>query len=347
MNDVKKRDQYWDLLKGMAIVLMLIGHSIQCGNGYEYYIERDFFDNTTFKLIYGFHMPLFMFISGYFFYLSIQKRTLYEYLKKNILQIFIPIVSFGSITFIIDNITRFTDFTIIAALKSYIVNILSTLWFLWAILLSSTLLSILNKCKLDSWYVNLGIIVILYSIPDVYFIIAGFKYLYPYYFLAYKYHQYNVLKEIGLQYNLIIGIIATIVYVMLMIFCYTEHTYIYTSYTYIFQQGMIGFHLYNDLLRTLVGVLGIIGVLGISRYLYQSYPYNSTFIRKLLTILGVNSMGIYCFQDLIMKRIPMIISDDYYLSELLVFTVVLLFSYFATYISQRIRPVRVLFLGGR
>ena len=49
--------------------LVIWRHSIQ----YCYAGEQAFFENPVFKFIYGFHMPLFMIISGYLFFGSCQK----------------------------------------------------------------------------------------------------------------------------------------------------------------------------------------------------------------------------------------------------------------------------------
>ena len=61
---VEKNRFYIDFVKGIAIFLMLWGHCIQfCAVG-----DFDFFENWVFKLIYSFHMPLFMLVSGYLFF---------------------------------------------------------------------------------------------------------------------------------------------------------------------------------------------------------------------------------------------------------------------------------------
>lgn len=60
-----KRNDTYDIVKGIAIILMVIGHS-----GCPYYLKN---------YIYLFHMPIFYFVSGYFFnekYLNIIKRKL-------------------------------------------------------------------------------------------------------------------------------------------------------------------------------------------------------------------------------------------------------------------------------
>lgn len=53
----KFRDQRLDIAKGIAIILVVIGHTIQ--NRFS-----DFDEHLGFRLIYSFHMPLFIFLSG-------------------------------------------------------------------------------------------------------------------------------------------------------------------------------------------------------------------------------------------------------------------------------------------
>ena len=51
---IKQRNPYWDTLKAMLIVLVVLGHT---GTA---------MGNKWLSVIYAFHMPLFIFISGYF-----------------------------------------------------------------------------------------------------------------------------------------------------------------------------------------------------------------------------------------------------------------------------------------
>ncbi len=60
MENTMQRDAYWDVVKGVLILLVVMGHVVQYGVG------GDFWHNPVFKGIYIFHMPLFMLVSGYF-----------------------------------------------------------------------------------------------------------------------------------------------------------------------------------------------------------------------------------------------------------------------------------------
>jgi fucose 4-O-acetylase-like acetyltransferase len=51
------RDDFLDIAKGIAIILVVIGHTLQ-------YNIANVEDNLWFRIIYAFHMPLFVFLSG-------------------------------------------------------------------------------------------------------------------------------------------------------------------------------------------------------------------------------------------------------------------------------------------
>lgn len=77
---VKKRDEYFDNLKGFLIILVIIGNSLEAASTKS--IDTHFFV----LLLYIFHMPLFVFLSGYFSKLS--NRTTKEKVK-NTLKIYV------------------------------------------------------------------------------------------------------------------------------------------------------------------------------------------------------------------------------------------------------------------
>lgn len=82
-----KRFEWIDGLKGLLIVLVVLGHSIQWNftNPYETF---------GFKLIYSFHMPLFFFISGYLTIIDTDRVHFQKWLRK-ILRLLIPFFSWA------------------------------------------------------------------------------------------------------------------------------------------------------------------------------------------------------------------------------------------------------------
>lgn len=79
------RLKYIDLLKGFGVVMVVIGH-------------MHYSENVD-KLIYGFHMPLFFFISGYLYHTP---DNVFVYIKRKFRTLLIPYFIVGIIYTLID-----------------------------------------------------------------------------------------------------------------------------------------------------------------------------------------------------------------------------------------------------
>lgn len=83
---------YIDKLKGMAIMLVVMGHVAELGCGMS---------DTAFNVMYNsFHMPLFMFLSGVFAFKSFRAYDWGEacaYLRKKALRVAVPFLTVGGI----------------------------------------------------------------------------------------------------------------------------------------------------------------------------------------------------------------------------------------------------------
>lgn len=93
---MNERDDRIDTLKGIAIYLVVIGHIIA-------WYFKDFSLNISnmpynsiilWKTIYSFHMPLFIFLSGYVF-MNPRKIYKFPHMIKRLLSYFIPFISMG------------------------------------------------------------------------------------------------------------------------------------------------------------------------------------------------------------------------------------------------------------
>ena len=69
---MKKRIEYIDIAKGVAIILVLLGHIETCPAGLK-------------SSIYSFHMPLFFILSGYFMKEGTELRLLAKKLFKSLM----------------------------------------------------------------------------------------------------------------------------------------------------------------------------------------------------------------------------------------------------------------------
>lgn len=83
-----KRDAYMDCLKGIAIVAVIVGHSL------NNIIPQG---NMLFNLVYSFHMPLLMFVSAYIEESNREKYAMKEWqmLIKRVRSLLIPYVSWN------------------------------------------------------------------------------------------------------------------------------------------------------------------------------------------------------------------------------------------------------------
>ena len=84
----KKRIDALDLLKSLAIFLVIWGHVIQ------HCLSLNPGDEPVYRVIYTFHMPLFMVLCGFFSWNSM-KMGFWGMLKKKMLAILLPSIVWG------------------------------------------------------------------------------------------------------------------------------------------------------------------------------------------------------------------------------------------------------------
>lgn len=90
-----QRIQWIDALKLFAIFLVLWGHCVQ------HLLSSNHYDEPVYRLIYTFHMPLFMMISG-FFSARLGSQNFFPVLVKKFRQLLLPVISICSIWLIIN-----------------------------------------------------------------------------------------------------------------------------------------------------------------------------------------------------------------------------------------------------
>lgn len=102
---------YLDTLKGIAILLMVMGHVIPWTLGEADFLHcslyelhgNQFFSSLVYKIIYSFHMPLLFFVSGFLFYksgINHDRHYLKDCLNRRVHRILIPYLMTGSLLWI-------------------------------------------------------------------------------------------------------------------------------------------------------------------------------------------------------------------------------------------------------
>lgn len=146
----KQRLYYLDALKGILIILVILGHSIQ-------YMIMDYQYDVLFRVIYSFHMPLFFLISGF---LTYKGRYDAFMVKNRFVQCIIPFVSWAFLLPIFESGTY--DFERTIKILTYPDN---GLWFLYNLFFYCLVFNFserLSNQKIKQEYVLLTICVMLY-----------------------------------------------------------------------------------------------------------------------------------------------------------------------------------------
>jgi fucose 4-O-acetylase-like acetyltransferase len=174
INKSAYREIVIDSLKGFAILLVIIGHSIQVTTNND-------FTSLPFRFIYSFHMPLFMFLSGYVTVYSPTNN--WKSVKKRFFRLVIPFFSWAVVSFIIYcykyNKLDFQYWT------ELIKEVDNGLWFLWVLFLIHIVFYINEKIAKSMALYSLFIIaIVLQLIPSAYYVLGfGFVKLYFIFFV--------------------------------------------------------------------------------------------------------------------------------------------------------------------
>ena len=121
----KERLQFADNLRGFLILLVVLGHCIQ-------FSDTDFDHNIVFRYIYAFHMPLFMFLSGF---VSYRRDYQWTSARRRISQLVVPFVCWAALDMAVN---RDFDF-------AWLREPDRALWFLWVLFWISVLHIALSK----------------------------------------------------------------------------------------------------------------------------------------------------------------------------------------------------------
>lgn len=337
-----------DALKAVAILLMIFGHSIQCGAGEQYIVEQGFFQNIWFKGIYAFHMPLFMLVSGYLFGFSASRHDLVYNLKTRVTSLLVPILSWNIPTFLV-HLYRGGDYSIGAIVSMFWRTAVISMWFLWAILLCSLTVLAVRYLLQDHPLAYLAVFAVTFFLPDV-GDTENYKFMYPFFVLGYLYNCYGAHAK-WLQKLLAVPrgwrVAASGTAFLGMLAFYDRDSFIYTSGYYIFGGGAPLRQFGIDLYRFAIALVGCLFVTDLVCGVYDKLP---VWMRSALCCLGRNSLGIYAVSSFVFMILPDITAwmpGLHYGVILLETVLITLFCLLCAVILRRIKFTNVLLLGGR
>lgn len=339
----KKRNNYFDFIKGIAIILVVFGHCIQYGSGILFIANEDYYDDVIFKLIYSFHMPLFALISGYFFYKSVRKSSFKGIIWKQCTMIGIPVISWNLLYYIVITSAKIflgRDEFGFQTIKDGIKSIWINLWFLWIILLLSLIVIVIHWCFKDNVIGYILILAITLLLPDNYnFCYVGF--LYPFYILGY--FSNNWIERLNCKkFKPIVLIITGAIWICLLLY-YNKDSFIYTTGFSLVGKNTLE-QIKIDIFRFLIGLFGCIFVLLLVSY--GKRIINNQIICELGKItLGIYIISSYICQLILVKATSSVIPN--YLLNFIECIVILGICVIGIYFIKKSRILNKLLLGGR
>lgn len=164
---MEKRIYWVDYAKAVGIILVVYGHVMRGIYNADIEIPKEFYDLTN-SIVYSFHMPLFFFLSGVFFYRSFLKRGGVKLINSKIDTIVYPYLIWsvvqGSVEVMLSNYTNGS--VTYTEVFSLLWSPRAQFWFLYALFIAFILATFVFSMISKKAVIAL-------------FLLSAFAYLYP------------------------------------------------------------------------------------------------------------------------------------------------------------------------
>lgn len=283
-----KRDKSIDILKGLAICLVVLGHVIS-----SVYDSRNYNQNLIFKICYSFHMPLFIFIGGWLDGLKGINNLDINWLKKKTFRLLVPYIIWTCFKWIITSPkTGIVDSLFVKPLYWYLINAYVCV------------LVIFIASRFKNFYFVTAFVYI--SIAIIYILTGGNNLVnknlvmfFPFYILGfYIVGNKEQLAKRNIFKYLLNG--SVVLYPLSMIFYSYKQYDVYVAYIKKFLHIQTGSKIikaallfYNHYIVALLGI-GFIWVLVSCIVKYERFKI----FQKVMSFLGLYTMQIYLLHDL-------------------------------------------------
>ena len=293
----KQQNDLVNVIKGVGMFFVLWGHSIIYCSAYAF----DYFQFRISSILHSVSMPLFIMVSGYLFWYSLQKRTFLEIVTRRTRQMLQPMVMLGTIVYLtVDLVLEVLHGGTASLVKFFIhgirIEAFSKYWFLWSVLSCSIVVALIWK----------GIKKPAYRVPAFIFGLFLFClfpqttksiFLYPFFVIGVVFHEYEKPLKDKLEK---FSFVPLIVYPILCAFLRKEHC--------IDEGGLDGGStvlesLGIDMYRWIAGLFACLFVIVAVRWLYGKFNKGvGEKIFDFFIILGKRSLQIYCLQVIVLEK---------------------------------------------
>lgn len=347
----RPRNQYLDFCKGIAIFLVVLGHAVQYGSGTEFLASSAFFDDFLFRLIYCFHMPLFMLISGYVCYAMFSRRTVLSALKRQARALLLPAAcwtvlyrvylqlvggGFASMQAFLDWLARLPG------------EILKSHWFLWAVFWCSVIVLAVRKLAKDCVWLYPLIVALLLLLPNL--LIENcylYVFVFPYFVIGYLSARFGL--AIRKRKHIWIAAALSLVAFAALFPWFSYDAYIYTTRISLTDTPTLQQLCINGY-RWVLGLAGSAAALILAYGLWRLCQGGLCFVRHIFLFLGKRTLGIYIISSYLNYELLIPVTENYsahYAINFLESAVILFVATGITFLLERFRYSRLALLGGR
>lgn len=274
---IKERNYYFDNAKSILIFLVVLGH----------FIEPIVYINNTcegiFLFIYLFHMPAFIFISGYFSNFQLNIKQIFKLIKKFLIPYIVVQIAFVIFT----NILGVRDYRLTLKTPYYIY------WYIFAMFVWNLVMKLILKTNINLKYIIL--ISIIVGVLSGYNTNIGVEWslsriliFFPFFVLGYYFKTNKI--EISNIINKKRALIILLVLILLLIYKNINSSWLYCNTSFV-NMGVSG---YQAAIKRVIVYLG--EVLSMICF-FSIVPREKT----LYTYIGENTFFIYLAHGFIVK----------------------------------------------
>jgi fucose 4-O-acetylase-like acetyltransferase len=325
----KPRNELIDFLKGYAILLVVLGHCIQRT------LPQSFDVHPLFRVIYSFHMPLFMFLSGYVAYFSFSGKT--QQLLSRMQTLMIPFFSWFILFFFMYYANVSFDL-FFEKLVELLKNPDRGLWFLWTLSFNYLLLFISLRISKNHTLIPMLIFFLMINVINIFVHpVAGMASLgwhLLFFSAGYGLKKFDLDKKKAF---VITGHISLIIFPVLVIFWNRSSS---VQLSILIKNGNGWMSLLKYFYGLIVPFSGILFSFAIAQWILQM-----SFIKNLFSYLGRISLEIYYTHSFFFSLIFLIASWNINLQIIVCFIIITALSVLTQYLIKQNRYFAFIFYG--
>ena len=314
---MQKRNETIDILKGIAVLAVLLGHAIQRG------LIINYETNIFFKIIYSFHMPLFVILSGYSLHHFTKKYNV-SFLIKRFCRLIIPTITWSYLIYFVRDfnfvgIKNFVPFppSVLEYTKILLHHPDYIIWFLYIIFICdliffSTKKLVQSENEIIQLLMIITITLIIQFLPNQNFGILRLQIYFPMFALGYYLSKYSIILD------------------------FTKYLVLPSTFLYLFLFPKFSVLINSKFIYYLISISSLIIIYNLVKYFFKHQV-----IHNILTFFGKRSLEIYLCQCVCLN----IGISNGYIRIISIFITATFFSSILSIITNKSRISKLLLYG--